>query len=131
MFGLKPLPVILATVAFYIVGFLWYGLIFQEIWMTEQGVTEEDAGSPLWMLGGFIITLMQVIGLGMILKWHNGSGVGDAVKAVGLLWLLFALPFVLYAYIYNPAHSFPLLLVDASHLLVGWIAAAVVLAAMK
>ena len=131
MFGLKPLPVILATVAFYFVGFLWYGLIFSEVWMAGHGVSEEDAGSPLWMIGGFILTFMQVIGLGLILKWRNGSGVGAALQTAGLLWLLLALPFTLYDYVYLPGHNFTLLLVDASHLLVGWVVAAIILAVMK
>ena len=131
MFGLKLLPVVLATIAFFFVWFLWYAVIFADLWMASHGLAQDDAGSPLWMIGGLILTLMQVIGLGIILKWRNGSGVGAAVQTAGLLWLLLALPFSLYDFVYLPGHDFTLLLVDASHLLVGWIVAAIILAAMK
>ncbi|MBT8473539.1 MAG: DUF1761 domain-containing protein [Marinicaulis sp.] len=131
MFGLKPLPVILATVAFFFVGFLWYGLLFTEMWMAAEGLTEEDAGSPVWMIGGLIITFMQVIGIGLVLKWKNVSGVNDAVMTMLTLWLLIALPFTAYAFFYLPAHSLPLLMIDASHLLVGWVVSAIILTIMK
>ncbi|NNE40329.1 MAG: DUF1761 domain-containing protein [Marinicaulis sp.] len=131
MFGLKPLPVILATVAFFFVGFLWYGLLFTEMWMAAEGLTEEDAGSPVWMIGGLIITFMQVIGIGLVLKWKNVSGVNDAVMTMLTLWLLIALPFTAYAFVYLPAHSLPLLMIDASHLLVGWVVSAIILTIMK
>jgi len=131
MFGLKPLPVLLAALAFFFVGFLWYGVIFTDAWMAGHGLTEDDAGSPMWMILGFVLTFMQVIGLGLILKWRNPDGIGGAVQTAAVLWALLALPFTLYAYTYLPAHNMTLLMIDASHLFVGWILAAVILTAMK
>jgi hypothetical protein len=131
LFGLNLVPVLVASVAFFVVGFLWYGVIFSDAWMAAQGVTEADAGSPVWMVGGFVITIMQVVALGLILKWRNIAGPSPAVQTALVLWLLLALPFTLYAYFFIPAHNATLLMIDASHLLVGWGLAAAVLATMK
>jgi hypothetical protein len=131
LFGLNALPVLVASIAFFLVGYLWYGVIFAEAWMTAEGLTKEDAGSPIWMVPGFIITLMQAIGLGLVLKWRNIAAPGPAAAAALVLWVVFALPFSLYAYVYMPAHDATLLFIDASHLLVGWVVAAAVLAVMK
>jgi hypothetical protein len=131
--GFNVLGVLAASVAFYFVGYLWYGLLFSEAWMAAEGVTAADVEgeSPIWMAGGFLITVMQAIGIAIVLKWRGASGVGKAAATASVLWLFFALPFSHYAYLYLPAHNATLLMIDASHLLVGWVVAAVVLALFK
>ncbi len=132
MFGLKPVPVVLATLAFWILGYVWYGVLFMDAWMAASGVTADQAGGfDVYMAGGILTTLLQVIGLAFVLKWRNVSGIGDAVKTALTLWLLFAFPFVMYAYLYLPAHDPTLLMIDGSHLLVGWLVSAIILAVMK
>lgn len=128
---LNPVGIAVASITFFIVGFLWYGVIFMDAWMAGHGLTQDDAGSSVWMLGGFVITVMQVIGLALVLKWKGVAGLADAATTAALLWALLALPFVLYAYIYLPAHNPTLLMVDASHLLVGWVVAAAILSRFK
>lgn len=131
LFGLNLLGVLVASVAFFLIGWLWYGVLFVDMWMAEMGLAEEDAGSPLWMIGGFIITVMQVIGIGLAMKWKNAAGLNGAVMTAVVLWLVFALPFSAYGYLYSPAHSTTLLMIDASHLLIGWVVSAAILALIK
>jgi len=130
---LNPVGVIVASVAFFIVGFLWYGVIFSDAWMAAEGISEEAAAadSPMWMILGFAITAMQVIGLALVLKWKGDAGAVAAATTAALLWALFALPFTLYGFAYTPGHNATLLMIDASHLLVGWVTAAVVLTYFK
>ncbi|HNS86515.1 MAG TPA: DUF1761 domain-containing protein [Parvularculaceae bacterium] len=128
---LNPAGIAIATVAFFLLGYLWYGFLFAEAWMAAEGLTEEDAGDPVWMVPGLVITAMQVIGLAIVLKWKGAEGMSDAVKTAVILWAFFALPFSAYAYIYTPAHNLTLLMIDAGHLLVGWVAAAAILARYK
>jgi hypothetical protein len=130
---LNPVAIIAASVAFYLIGFLWYGLLFSDAWMAAHGVTAEDAKaqSPIWMAAGFVITVVQVAGLATVLKWKGAASLVDAAKAAALLWAFFALPFSLYNYIYLPSHGSTLLMVDASHLLVGWVVSAIVLSLFK
>jgi hypothetical protein len=130
---LNPVGVIVASVAFFIVGFLWYGVIFSDAWMAAEGISEEAAAadSPMWMILGFVITAMQVIGLALVLKWKGDAGAVAAATTAALLWALFALPFTLYGFAYTPGHNATLLMIDASHLLVGWVTAAVALTFFK
>lgn len=133
--GLSLVAVAAASIAFYLVGFAWYGLLFSEAWMAAQGVTAEqaqqDPNGPIWMVGGFLITILQVLGIGLAIKWRGAASLPGAVTTAIVLWLLLALPFTLYAYLYLPAHNATLLMIDASHLLVGWTLAAAVLALLK
>ena len=125
--------IVVASLAFYLIGFLWYGVIFTDAWMAGEGVTPSEAEeqNPVYMVGGLLITVLQVIGLSTVLKWKGANGIGDAVKAAALLWALFAFPYTMYAYLYLPRHDSTLLMIDASHLLVGWIVAAAVLSRFK
>jgi len=43
---LNPAGIAIATVAFFLLGYLWYGFLFAEAWMAAEGLTEEDAGDP-------------------------------------------------------------------------------------
>jgi hypothetical protein len=83
------------------------------------------------MIGGFVITVMQVLAIALVLKWRAIAAMSPAVQTAIVLWLLIALPFTLYGFFYTPAHSTTLLFIDASHLLVGWAVSAGILAAMK
>ena len=134
LFGLNSVAILAASVAFFIVGFLWYGLLFADAWMAASGITKEMAEAdqnPRWMIGGFVITVMQVIGIGLVLKWKGATSLNAAAMTALLLWFVFALPFCLYAYFYSVAHSSTLLMIDASHLLVGWVVSAIVLSFFK
>lgn len=130
---LNPVAIIAASVAFFVVGFLWYGVLFSDAWMAAEGITEEEAAgdSPIWMVLGFVITVMQVAGLALVLKWKGVTGLSDAAMTAAILWALFALPFTLYGFAYSPGHNSTLLMIDASHLLVGWVISAVVLSRFK
>jgi len=133
VFGLNSVAIVAASVAFFFLGFIWYGVLFSDIWMAAAGVTEADGQgqSPLWMLAGFGICVLQVIGLGLVLKWRGITDMGGAVKTAIIMWACFALAIVLYAYVYIPTHNGSILMVDASHLLVGWVVSAVILILIK
>jgi len=131
--GLNLVAVIAASIAFFFVGFLWYGVLFSDIWMAAEGISAEaaDADNPVWMLGGFVITVLQVIGLGLVLKWKGDATPQAAATTALVLWFFIALPFCHYTYLYTPGHNATLLMIDASHLLVGWGVSAIVLRLIK
>lgn len=135
LFGLNLLALAAASLAFYLVGFLWYGVIFQQAWLDAQGITKEMMeaadSSPVWMIGGFVITVMQVIGIGLVLKWKGAASLAEAVKTALIVWFFFALPFCHYGYLYSMDHNSTMLMIDLSHLLVGWVASAAVLSLLK
>jgi len=131
LFDLNLVALLVASIAFYLVGFLWYGVMFMNAWMGAHGVTADNGSGGIWMAGGFVITVVQVVGIGKVLQWRNVVSVPGAALTGLFLWALFAFPILHYAYIYLPAHSHTLLLIDGSHLLVGWVLSAVILRLIK
>lgn len=131
VFGLNLLPLAVASVVFYLLGYVWYALVFSDAWMAAHGIAAQAGGEePIWMVGGFIITVLQVIGLGLGLKWKGAAALDKAVITALVLWLVFALPLTMYAYIYL-THDSTLLMIDSGYLLVGWAASAGILSLMK
>jgi len=132
--GLNLLGVVLASIVFFMVGFVFYGVLFSETWMEFSNVTEADfegQNTAPYMAGGFLITVLQVIGIGLVMRWRGVKSIGGAVSTALILWALFAVPFIHYAYLYMPQHHVAQLLVDGGHFLVGWLVSAIILAVLK
>lgn len=127
--GVNVLGIVLAAVAMYLLGFLWYGLFFADAWMAGQGWTEAmfEGQSALWMPAGFLIPLILAYGLG----WHLNQKNISTWKTAGLfgLWLslLIGVPLMMYGYVYSPTHSWELLLIDSSHTVATFVVGCIVL----
>ena len=134
LFGLNVVAVLAAAIVFYILGYIWYGILFQSQWLTAIAMTKEQtqaAMNPMWMAVGALITIVQVVGIGLVLKWSKAASLGSAVATTAVIWLALALPIVAYAYVYMPAHSEMLLAIDGVHLLLGWGLSAAILSLLK
>lgn len=131
--GLNLVGVLVASVAFFLLGWLWYGMVFSDAYMAELGIPASAAeeGNPMTYILGFIITVLQVVGIGLAMKWKDAAGLGGAVTTAVILWIVFAVPFSAYSYLYGAAHSETLFMIDAGHLLVGWVISAIVLSLIK
>ncbi len=131
--GLNLLGVVLATFAFFFAGFVIYGVLFTDLWMAIEGVSEADAaGQGMgWLAPALLITVLQVIGLGLILQWRKAASLGAAVTTAVVAWALIALPLMAYDPIYIPGHSPMALVIDGLHLFIGWVASAIILTLIK
>ena len=123
------LGVLLSAIAMFLIGFVFYGLLFSDVWMTSRGYTADmlEAGNPTWMGAGFVISLVLSFGIGFGMKKRGITGLGAAVKFAVLLAILIGFPLLAYDFVYGVYHSVPGLLVDWGHTLVGFVAAAAVL----
>ncbi len=127
--GINVLGVLLAAIAMYFIGFIWYGMLFSEAWMAAHGWTEADfeGQSGTWMAAGFLIPLILSYGL----AWHMKQKNISTPKTAGLfgLWLslLIGVPLMMYAYVYSPMHSWELLLIDSSHTVVTFVIGCLIL----
>lgn len=110
------LGVAVATVVAFFVGFLWYGLIFQEQWMALTGVTDEGSGDSMWMLLGVVQTFVTMVGLGWFIG-REGGGWMNGLKIGLIAGVCFALMTSAYGFIYQTS-PMGLLPIDWSHLLV-------------
>ncbi|HEY0599865.1 DUF1761 domain-containing protein [Brevundimonas sp.] len=114
---LNWLGIIVATVVAFFIGFLWYGLIFQEQWMALTGVTDEGSGNSLWMLLGVVQTFVTMVGLGWFIARDGDAGWMAGLKTGLVAGVCFALMTSAYGFIYQTS-DMGLLPIDWSHLLV-------------
>jgi hypothetical protein len=94
------IAVILAAIAGFIVGAVWYSVLFAKPWMAATGVTEAEiearraagtAPSIVPLLGGSIVgNLIMAFVLSVVLHSMMGSlTMGSALLAAFLIWLGF------------------------------------------
>lgn len=114
------LPVLAGTLAFFLVGALWYGLIFAKAWQRAAGLTNSQlqAGN-MGLIFGLAFAFEMLIGL---VLWHLiartdppphvvmmmalGFAGGVMIPAIGINYLFLRKPLTLF-------------LIDAGHFLVG------------
>ena len=146
--GVNPLGGLLAAVAMFFVGFIWYGVLFTEPWMAANGLfftdasketmqwltasgletVSRDAGpNPTVMLWGFVLSLVLSFGLGWHMKQKSISKLGTAALFGLWMGLLIGVPLMAYDTVYTPYGSLMGLFVDGSHTVVTFVAACVAL----
>ena len=85
----------------------------------------EKLGAMMWVWG-ILISLMQVIGLAMVINWAGASRLFTCIKVSWVVALLIALPLMAYATLYE-GKPIQLLGIDGLHILLGYSLVAVVL----
>jgi len=132
IFGTSWLGILAATVAFYLLGFLWYGIVFTDMWMDANGMTKEAADAhnaklgPMMYIWGILITLAQVLGLAYILNHASASLLVTCAKIGAIIAILIALPLMAYSALYE-GRSIHAVGLDVAHILVGYIIACAIL----
>lgn len=104
VYGINIIAVLLATLGFMVVGFLWYGPLFGKRWMALNGFTPETMGSvnmPLMMAKGLTNSLIAAIGISLVLNWKGAEGLLASMKTAFLVWLFFSATTALLAHIYE------------------------------
>jgi hypothetical protein len=92
------LAVIAAAVSMFVIGGLWYSVLFQKQWMAANSFSDEDMkrGSPAVIFGiAFILSLLMATNLAFFVAGvpDLGAVVGYSVAA-GLGWAAFGLSVV-------------------------------------
>lgn len=131
--GINVLAVLLAAIVFYFVGFVFYGLVFSELWMSASGLTEADfegTNQALNMGLGFGNALVTTLILSVVLKALPGQGLVNRIGWAALVWLGFAATTLAYGPIYSLS-SPTIFHIDLAHLLVAYCLSTVVLSLMK
>jgi hypothetical protein len=123
------IAVIAAVIVQQIVGFLWYGALFQEPWMNAVGLTAADvesANMPVSMAVSFLASIAAAILLSLLLSATDEWGLMNGLKWAFLLWLLLALPIHVETNIWALRGWIPAL-IDGSEALVALLAAGAVI----
>ncbi|GEM_PF-477059 len=150
--GINVIGVVLATIAFYMIGFVFYGVLFTEDWtahtLASTGVADFDSirqmsperleaawekafpnSDPAMSMGlGFLSTLVTVIVLAVVLRQLT-AGAASLVSYAGFAALLavgFSITSLLYDHIYAEK-TLALFWIDGAHVLIGYVVSAIVL----
>ena len=113
------LAVGLATVAFFAVGALWYGVLFSQAWQRETGITEPPSGAGVAKV--IVLTLalefLVVLTLAHMFAFDAPSDRGKMMIAIGFGLAIMA-PAIGINYLYQ-RRSLKLFLIDAGHFVLG------------
>ena len=64
-----------SSLAFWLVGSIWYGAVFSDMWMAAAGITEADFANsdPSWMMLGFVIPFLVTFGIAKVLQMGEAT----------------------------------------------------------
>lgn len=130
MKGINWVGVVAAVVVGQVIGFLWYGMLFEEQWMALSGVTPSADAANTSMALGVVNQLVVAVGLAWLInKTGSATLVGGAI-AGGLAGVFFAATTAAQNFIYGGADT-GLIPIDIGYLLVAYTAMGAAVGAVK
>lgn len=137
IFNTSWLAVILATIAFFILGMIWYGVLFEDLWLSIEGISQEQSeaqfeemGMGKWLFFALLITFAQAIGVLWVIDRMGAKGVGDCLKTSFWLSVTIMAPIIAYGCVYG---DYPLkgYLMDFGHLFIAYMLMAFIYAMFR
>lgn len=120
--------VVLGGVAYFMIGWLWYGPLFGSVWLEEKDIPEPENPDPKIFLYSLILQVIVAISLGLFVA---ALDLGTAVQGL-YIGLAAGAGFVVTTVgvngIYNDM-SLRLFAIDAGYHLVGFAAAGLIIGA--
>ncbi|WJY17582.1 DUF1761 domain-containing protein [Alteriqipengyuania flavescens] len=126
------LPIVLATLAFFIFGALWYGPLFSKVWQREAGLSEEAIrGGNMAMIFGlaFLFEMLVVTTLAHTVARTGASDRATMMMAVGF-GATIMVPAIGINYLFQ-RRSAKLFAIDAGHFIIGMAIVGAVLIAWR
>ncbi len=120
MGNLALLPIVLAALAFFVVGALWYGVLFSKAWQKAAGMSDEAVRSGSMPLIFGLTFLFEML-ISLVLA-HQFAMTGASDRAIMMISFGFG------AFVMSPAiginylyqrKPLSLFLIDAGHFVVG------------
>ena len=98
------LAVIVSAVAYWLLGAVWFGMVFSKPWMALEHVTEEQAKSMnpvLPYVVSFLLNVLIAFVLAQICIWRNADTAGRGAAVGVLLWIGLVGPITYTTYMYE------------------------------
>ena len=96
--------VFIAAIAYWLLGAVWYGVLFSKPWMALENISIEQAKS-MNPVAPYVITfalnLLIAYSLAQICIWRNANTVGRGASVGVLLWIGFVGPITFTTYMYE------------------------------
>jgi Protein of unknown function (DUF1761) len=96
--------VFIAALAYWLLGAVWYGVLFSKPWMALENISIEQAKSmnPVTpYVITFVLNLLIAYSLAQICIWRNANTVGRGASVGVLLWIGFVGPITFTTYMYE------------------------------
>jgi hypothetical protein len=146
----RLLPILLAALAMFLIGFLIYGVLFYELWSKEtlmdRGLISVDEARTLTGAAltealsripnqlpqlqgialGLAVYLLTATGLSVVLRLIRPSSLAGALRVSFILWATFAATTLAYNVVYS-SESRTLFILDLGHLLLGYLVGGAIL----
>lgn len=98
------LAVVVAAVAYFILGGLWYGVVFNKAWMALEHMTIEQAKSvnpAIPYVVSFLLELLIAYSLAQLCVWRNANTASRGASVGVLVWIGFVGPIALMTYMFE------------------------------
>jgi hypothetical protein len=96
--------VFVSALAYWILGAVWYGVLFSKPWMALEHMTEEQARSlnpVLPYIVTFVLNLLIAFVLAQICIWRKADSAGRGAAVGVLVWIGFLGPVTYTTYMYE------------------------------
>jgi surface polysaccharide O-acyltransferase-like enzyme len=84
------LAVVVAAIAYWVLGAVWYGALFAKQWMALEHMTEEQAKSMNRVLPyiiSFVLSILIAYVLAQIIHWRNANTASLGAAVGVILWV--------------------------------------------
>lgn len=128
--------VIVAGVAQWLIGWVWYGHLFKKQWLALSGINQDPAkmkeGMPKAMIGGLTSGIVMGAVLAMILRVIPVDQLTTSYVVIlaAVLWLGFIATTMINSFLYEQK-PFTLFAINSSYYLVSLIVMGLILAAWR
>jgi len=89
------LAVLVSAVLYWLLGWLWFGVLFAQRWMALEGITMAQAQKlnvPVHFGISFLLGLLMAFILANVCAWRNANTAGRGAAVGVLLWIGFVAP---------------------------------------
>jgi hypothetical protein len=96
--------IVVSAVAYWMLGALWYGVLFGQRWMALEGLTMEQAKSMNPVLPyviTLVLNLLMAFVLAQLCLWRNANTAARGAAVGVLLWIGIVGPIVFTTYVYE------------------------------
>ena len=96
--------VVVAAIAYWVLGAVWYGVLFSKPWVALEHITPEQmqSASPVVpYIVSFLLELLIAYSLAQLCIWRNANSPGRGASVGVLMWIGFIGPITYMTYMFE------------------------------
>ena len=96
--------VVVAAIAYWILGGIWYGILFNKPWMALENITMEQVKSASPVIPYIVSFLLEVLiaySVAQLCIWRNANTAGRGASVGVLVWIGFVGPIAFMNYMFE------------------------------